>query len=108
MKYIVFALVFSLVPPAISIAGDNPSSEMQPPATTEPSAPAQFDDRFYAPKPANTTGDSESEHCKQLRRQITELKGKPQRRHAVIERHKRECTSAGSTYDPGQAGSWPQ
>ncbi|MCG7872915.1 MAG: hypothetical protein N0C81_11345 [Candidatus Thiodiazotropha lotti] len=34
---------------------------------------------------------SEAEKCQQLQQQIEALKGKPQRRHAVIERHKKAC-----------------
>ena len=34
---------------------------------------------------------SEAEKCQQLQQQIEALKGKPQRRHAAIERHKKAC-----------------
>ena len=35
--------------------------------------------------------DNQADKCQQLVRQIEELKGKPQRRHAAMERHKLEC-----------------
>ena len=37
--------------------------------------------------------DDQAEKCQQLLRQIEELKGKPQRRHAAMERHKLECVN---------------
>jgi len=48
-------------------------------------------DPIYQEKTRNTTNEEHSEHCKQLRQQMDELKGKPQRRHAVVERYKLEC-----------------
>ncbi|MES9853979.1 MAG: hypothetical protein ABW170_19355 [Candidatus Thiodiazotropha sp. L084R] len=35
---------------------------------------------------------TQAEECEQLLKKIEELKGKPQRRHAAIERHKQACT----------------
>ncbi|MCG7900070.1 MAG: hypothetical protein JAY99_13230 [Candidatus Thiodiazotropha lotti] len=43
---------------------------------------------FTEPPPQQ---QSESEKCEQLLQQIEALKGKPQRRHAAIERHKKAC-----------------
>jgi hypothetical protein len=48
-------------------------------------------DPVYQEKTRDTAADEQSEHCKQLRLQRDELKGKPQRRHAVSERYKLEC-----------------
>ena len=48
-------------------------------------------DPIYQEKTRDTTAEEHSEHCKQLRRQMEELKGKPQRRHVVVERYKLEC-----------------
>lgn len=48
-------------------------------------------DPIYQEKTLDTTADEQNEHCKQLRRQMEELKGKPQRRWAVSERIKLEC-----------------
>jgi thiaminase len=48
-------------------------------------------DPLYQERTPDTTAEEHSEHCKQLRRQMDELKGKPQRRHAVAERYKLEC-----------------
>ncbi|MBV2091465.1 MAG: hypothetical protein KUF72_11310 [Candidatus Thiodiazotropha sp. (ex Ctena orbiculata)] len=43
---------------------------------------------FTEPPPKQ---QSEAEKCQQLQQQIEALKGKPQRRHAAIERHKKTC-----------------
>ncbi|MCG7953885.1 MAG: hypothetical protein JAY63_15715 [Candidatus Thiodiazotropha taylori] len=43
---------------------------------------------FTEPPPQQ---QSEAEKCQQLQQQIEALKGKPQRRHAAIERHKKTC-----------------
>ncbi|MBV2122817.1 MAG: hypothetical protein KUF74_15340 [Candidatus Thiodiazotropha sp. (ex Ctena orbiculata)] len=43
---------------------------------------------FTEPPPEQ---QSEAEKCQQLQQQIEALKGKPQRRHAAIERHKKSC-----------------
>lgn len=48
-------------------------------------------DPIYQEKTRDTAAEEHSEHCKQLRRQMVELKGKPQRHHAVVERYKLEC-----------------
>ncbi len=48
-------------------------------------------DPIYQERTRDTTAEEHNEHCKQLRRQMDELKGKPQRRHAVAERYKLEC-----------------
>ena len=48
-------------------------------------------DPIYQEKTRETAAEEHSEHCKQLRRQMVELKGKPQRHHAVVERYKLEC-----------------
>jgi hypothetical protein len=43
---------------------------------------------FTTPPPKEK---SQAEKCQQLLKEIEALKGKPQRRHAVIERHKLMC-----------------
>ncbi len=48
-------------------------------------------DPIYQEKTTDSTADEQAEHCKQLRQQMEELKGKPQRRWAVSERIKLEC-----------------
>ena len=48
-------------------------------------------DPIYQEKTRDTAAAEHDEHCKQLRRQIDELKGKPQRRHAASERFRLEC-----------------
>ncbi|MES9942744.1 MAG: hypothetical protein ABW104_20465 [Candidatus Thiodiazotropha sp. 6PLUC2] len=44
---------------------------------------------FVEPPPKQP---SQAEECEQLLKEIEALKGKPQRRHAAIERHKQACT----------------
>ena len=36
-------------------------------------------------------GESRGDQCMELTRQIDQLKGKPQRRHALMQRYKLEC-----------------
>ena len=48
-------------------------------------------DPIYQERTRDTAAEEHSEHCKQLHRQMEELKGKPQRRHAVVERYRLEC-----------------
>ena len=48
-------------------------------------------DPIYQERKRDMAAEEHSEHCKQLRRQMEELKGKPQRRHAVAERYRLEC-----------------
>lgn len=48
-------------------------------------------DPIYQEKTLDTTTAEYEENCRQLRRQIDELKGKPQRRHAASERFRQEC-----------------
>jgi len=39
----------------------------------------------------DTAGQEKTDLCKQLRRDMDELKGKPQRRNAIIQRYRLEC-----------------
>jgi len=39
----------------------------------------------------STAGQEKTDLCKQLRREMDELKGKPQRRNAVVQRYRLEC-----------------
>jgi len=57
-------------------------------------------DPFYAGKSRDASAKDEAVHCKELRRQMAELKGSPQRRHAVSQRYQLECTPARQM--PGQ------
>jgi hypothetical protein len=59
-------------------------------------------DPFYAGKPPGAATNDEAAHCKELRRQMAELKGSPQRRHAVSQRYQLECLPARQM--PGQSG----
>lgn len=51
-------------------------------------------DPLYQERIPDTAAEEHSDHCRQLRQQIEELKGKPQRRHAVVERYKLECQAS--------------
>ena len=57
-------------------------------------------DPIYTERKKDTSADELADECQQLRREMDALKGKPQRRHAVVERYKRECTRQEPT--PGQ------
>lgn len=48
-------------------------------------------DPVYTEKTRDTSATDLTEHCKQLRRQMDDLKGKPQRRNAVVQRYRLEC-----------------
>ena len=52
-------------------------------------------DPIYQEKSPDRATAEHEEHCRQLRRQMDELKGKPQRRHAASERFKIECQAPG-------------
>ena len=48
-------------------------------------------DPIYTEKTRDSSTTDMAEHCKQLRRQMDEMKGKPQRRNAVVQRYRLEC-----------------
>ena len=48
------------------------------------------DDKGYLTQAPNTP-DSKADDCMALSRDIEKLKGKPQRRHAMLERYNAEC-----------------
>ena len=48
-------------------------------------------DPVYTEKTRAPPATEQAEHCRQLRRQMDELKGKPQRRNAVVQRYRLEC-----------------
>jgi hypothetical protein len=48
-------------------------------------------DPIYQERTRDTTADDQAEHCKQLRAQMDELKYRPLRRNAVVERYRIEC-----------------
>jgi hypothetical protein len=48
-------------------------------------------DPIYQERKSDTATEEHSKYCQQLRRQMEELKGKPQRRHAIVERYRLEC-----------------
>jgi len=48
-------------------------------------------DPVYTEKTRDPGITDQAEHCKQLRRQTDELKGKPQRRNALVQRYRLEC-----------------
>jgi thymidylate synthase len=51
-------------------------------------------DPVYTEKTRDKSASDQAEHCKQLRRQMDELKGKPQRRNAVVQRYRLECVQS--------------
>jgi hypothetical protein len=48
-------------------------------------------DPIYQERSMDTAADEQAEHCKQLRAQIQNLKYRPLRRNAVVERYRIEC-----------------
>ena len=48
-------------------------------------------DPIYTEQAPDREAADMAEHCKQLRRQMDDLKGKPQRRNAVAQRYRLEC-----------------
>ncbi|HSG10290.1 MAG TPA: hypothetical protein VLB10_00915 [Gammaproteobacteria bacterium] len=94
MKILLLLLPLCVLPASVVIAED------------QPAAPAEIDDRFYERKPGITANEEQSARCKQLRHRIAELKGKPQRRHAAVERYRNECQSGAalSNQRPGNGG----
>ena len=48
---------------------------------------------LYSSSPGISKSSKQSEHCKELRQKVDELKGKPQRRYAASQRYKAECTN---------------
>jgi hypothetical protein len=85
MKNLFLLLSFCVLPAGIVVAEDQPAT------------PAEIDDRFYEKKPVISVTEEQSARCKQLRHRIAELKGKPQRRHAAVERYRNECQSGSSS-----------
>jgi hypothetical protein len=89
VKPALFVLVMTILP----VAGN--AADAQENLSADP-------DPFYAGKTKDTTGYDQAAHCKELRQQMAELKGSPQRRHAVSQRYQLECTPA--MHQPGQSG----
>ena len=52
-------------------------------------------DPVLAQPAVKSTEQEKTDLCKQLRRDMDALKGKPQRRNAVIQRYRLECQPAG-------------
>jgi thymidylate synthase len=48
-------------------------------------------DPIYQQRTRDATADEQAEHCKQLHAQMEELKYKPLRRNAAVERYRIEC-----------------
>ena len=48
-------------------------------------------DQLHQEQSRDTSAVELSKHCRELRRQMEELKDKPQRRHAVVQRYRLEC-----------------
>ena len=59
---------------------------------------------IYTEKTRDIRATEQAEHCKQLRRQMDELKGKPQRRNAVVQRYRLECEQN----EPGEPMGYPR
>jgi thymidylate synthase len=57
-------------------------------------------DPIYQGSSRDSTTDEQAENCKQLRAQMEELKYRPLRRNAVVERYRIEC-------EPDDAGVLP-
>jgi hypothetical protein len=57
-------------------------------------------DPIYQERSRDTMADEQAEHCKQLRAQMDELKYRPLRRNAIVERYRIEC-------EPDDAGPSP-
>jgi thymidylate synthase len=57
-------------------------------------------DPIYQERTRDTTADEQAEHCKQLRAQMQELKYRPLRRNAVVERYRIECRSDDAGHSP--------
>ena len=57
-------------------------------------------DPIYQERALDATADEQAEHCKQLRAQMDELKYRPFRRNAVVERYRIECESSDSGPSP--------
>ena len=48
-------------------------------------------DPIYTEKIPDTSADDRAEHCKKLKQQMDELKGRPLRRNPVVKRYQIEC-----------------
>ena len=48
-------------------------------------------DPLYSSSPAANPAKDKADYCSDLRRQMDELKGKPQRRNAVVQQYQLEC-----------------
>ena len=48
-------------------------------------------DPIYAETAPDTQADNNAEHCKKLKQQMDDLKGKPLRRNPVVKRYEIEC-----------------
>ena len=48
-------------------------------------------DPIYTEKTLDTRADDRAEHCKKLKQQMDDLKGKPLRRNPVVKRYQIEC-----------------
>ena len=48
-------------------------------------------DPIYTEKQEDTRANEHAAFCSDLRKQMDELKGKPQRRNAVVQRYRLEC-----------------
>jgi len=59
--------------------------------------PDRYDHLTTEPKDA---GKDLGDKCMQMSRQIEQLKGKPQRRHALIKQYQVECQEPGATTTP--------
>ncbi len=48
-------------------------------------------DPIYTETTTDTRADNNAEHCKKLKQQMDDLKGKPLRRNPVVKRYQIEC-----------------
>ncbi len=79
MKYLFFAFTFTL---SFMVSADDRGNSIMFSDKTD------FNDQ-RTKAPDNT--ESKGESCMEMSRQIEKLQGKPQRRHAMLERYRAEC-----------------
>ncbi len=48
-------------------------------------------DPIYTETTPNTSADDRAEHCKKLKQQMDDLKGRPMRRNPIVKRYQIEC-----------------
>ena len=62
-------------------------------------------DPMYSNTPATSPARERADHCSSLRKQMDELKGKPQRRNSVVRQYQLECQQQSDEMLMQQQGS---